>query len=321
MLQVIVQLMSRMGLSVEISSRSYLSKLFIEDERSGKKVPRVFVSKKKQLETSNLPLVTSKLNDLSKDDELKIVNNWDLHNEFQLKSVLDRFANFLQSPLASNVYLLYTPLNSLTPVSDTKFKKLASFFKLSATGVLDELLSFRTDLSEEQRTKTLNCLYEDGSCSTFHQLTELVESCLLVSTHNMIVESGFSLMKTTETNYQSNMTTETYDALRTMQDFWDVEDFEEIEITSELESSVASASERYREVTKEKQVLNSRKRTYAEELRTEVQVFKRKSTLTVQREITATNNELEQARKLVSDLESRKAMLMKERDAPSTWFL
>ena len=43
MLQVIAQLMSRMGLSVEISSRSYISKLFIEDERSGKKVPRVFV--------------------------------------------------------------------------------------------------------------------------------------------------------------------------------------------------------------------------------------------------------------------------------------
>ena len=61
MLQVIAQLMSRMGLSVEISSRSYISKLFIEDESSGKKVPRVFVSKKKQLETSNLPLVTSKL--------------------------------------------------------------------------------------------------------------------------------------------------------------------------------------------------------------------------------------------------------------------
>ena len=184
---------------------------------------------------------------------------WNLHNEFQLKSVLDRFSNFLQSPLASNVYLLYTPLNSLTPVSDTKFKKLASFFKLSATGVLDELLSFRTDLSEEQRTKTLKCFYEDGSFSTFHQLTELVESCLLVSTHNMIVESGFSLVKTTEPSYRSNMTTETYDALRTIQDFWDVEDFEEIEITSEFESSVASASERCREVTKEKQVLNSRK--------------------------------------------------------------
>ena len=42
------------------------------------------------------------------------------------------------------------------------------------------------------------------------------------------------------------MTTETYDALRTIQGFWDVEDFEQIEITSELESSVASASERYR---------------------------------------------------------------------------
>ena len=92
--------------------------------------------------------------------------------------------------------------------------------------------------------------------------------------------------------------------MRTIQDFRDVEDFEEIEITSELESSVASASERYREVTKEKQVLSSRKRTYGEELRTEVQVFKRKSTLAVQWEITATNNELEQARKLVSDLES-----------------
>ena len=117
------------------------------------------------------------------------------------------------------------------------------------------------------------------------------------------------------------MTTETYDVLRTIQDFRDVEDFKEIEITSELESSVASASEPYREVTKETQVLNSRKRTYAEELRTEGQVFQRKSTLTVQREITATNNELEQARELVSDLESRKAMLMKESDAPSTCFL
>ena len=165
----------------------------------------------------------------------------------------------------------------------------------------------------------VKCRYDAGFCLLRRDVD--LSSNIKPTSTMLLLKQYTQAMKTTETSYQSNMTTETYDALRTIQDFWDVEDFEEIEITSELESSVASASERYREVTKEKQVLNSRKRTYAEELRTEVQVFKRKSTLTVQREITATNNELEQARKLVSDLESRKAMLMKERDAPSTWFL
>ena len=103
-----------------------------------------------------------------------------------------------------------------------------------------------------------------------------------------------------------------------IQNFWDVDNFEDTEITSELETSVAATWERYRLVNEEKQVENSRKRTYAEELRSEVHVFKRKSTFT---EITATNNELEQARKLIADLENRKASLLQQRDAPSTSFL
>ena len=244
----------------------------------------------------------------------------------QIVKIIELFSSFLNcTPKAQSIMKqcsdfldvvndpVYTSVRFLS-----LYESMLAF--LESFPVVTKLISISSDNALKTCFNKEN-LYEDGSCSTFHQLTELVESCLLVSTHNMIVESGFSLMKTTETSYQSNMTTETYDALRTIQDFWDVEDFEEIEITSELESSVASASERYREVTKEKQVLNSRKRTYAEELRIEVQVFKRKSTLTAQQEITATNNELEQARKLVFDLESRKAMLMKERDAPSTRFL
>ena len=134
------------------------------------------------------------------------------------------------------------------------------------------------DNCDDDKSKTLKALDEEGKFTNCILVTKQIESAFLVSTHNMVVESGFSQMKTTETNYMINMTAETYDALRVIQDYWDVDNFEQISISRELNSSISAASERYREVTKKKQVENSRKRSYTEELGSEVHVFKRKST-------------------------------------------
>ena len=149
----------------------------------------------------------------------------------------------------------------------------------------------------------------------------LVESTLLVCTHNMVVESGFSKMKTTETVHMSHMTLETYNSFRTIQDYWNVDELNNFEVSAELDALVIAARKRYLVDESKKVNENTRKRSYADEMREEVLVFKRRSTIAVLKELSSTAEELAKARKLVEDLETRQNQLRAERDAPSTSFL
>ena len=56
---------------------------------------------------------------------MSIIKTWALHNEFQLKSVLERFAPFLLSPLTANSYIFYVPITDFTDVTESKLKKFA----------------------------------------------------------------------------------------------------------------------------------------------------------------------------------------------------
>ena len=59
----------------------------------------------------------------------------------------------------------------------------------------------------------------------------------------------------------------TYNALRIVQEFWDKTLIEKLEIPAELDALVIAARKRYHETEKEKSVQNTRKRTYAKEMR------------------------------------------------------
>ena len=86
---------------------------------------------------------------LTKEDEMSIIKTWALPNELQMKSVLERFASFLLSQLTANFYLFYVPITDVTDVTESKLKKVAEFFKLSSSDVVDELIAFRFTLAPD----------------------------------------------------------------------------------------------------------------------------------------------------------------------------
>ena len=113
----------------------------------------------------------------------------------------------------------------------------------------------------------------------------------------MVVESGFSAMKASETEmkYMSHLDIQTYNALRVIQGYWNRDTFETFEIPVELHNLVLKAGQEYKTLSKEKAIEATRKRTYAEDLREEVHVFKRRSTHDIQRQINDTKKIRRQA--------------------------
>ena len=89
----------------------------------------------------------------------------------------------------------------------------------------------------------------------------------------------------------------------------------------ELHSFVLKAGQEYKTLSKEKAIEATRKRTYAEDLREEVHVFKRRSTHDIQRQINDTKKMIEEARKQVADLESKQQTLESERDSFAASFV
>ena len=99
----------------------------------------------------------------------------------------------------------------------------------------------------------------------FDALCGFFEIALLLCSSNIIVVSGFSGMKSIETVYECNMTTETCDALRVIQDFWNSSELADVSVPNELDYEVARAVLRYNLEIKEKALENTRKRAYAED--------------------------------------------------------
>ena len=232
-----------------------------------------------------------------------------------MKSVLERFAPFRLSPLTANSYIFYVPITDFTDVTESKLKKVAEIFKLSTSEVVDELIAFRLTLAHDSKN-SLEQHFRSGNLHTFDALCGFAETALLVCSSNTILESGFSAMKSTETVYETNMTTEIYDALRVIQDFWNSSELADVSVANELDYEVTRAALRYNQEIEEKALENTRKRAYAEDLRDEIHVFKRQSTLAAQNQPNANNKELQEARELVKRLEAKQAELVKATDVP-----
>ena len=146
----------------------------------------------------------------------------------------------------------YVPITDVTDVTESKLKKVAEFFKLSSSDVVDELIAFRFTLAHDSKKLSLEQHFRSDNLHTFDALSGFVETALLVCSSNIIVESGFHAMKSTETVYESNMTTESYDALRVIQDFWNSSELADVSVPNELDYEVARAALRNNQEKKEK---------------------------------------------------------------------
>ncbi len=144
LLEVIRQLLLRLGHSIEFSAASYFSALYTgSTDSASKMVPKMFVAKSKVPYHRKKPLVLADLTKLSKEQEDRIIKDWNKDNEFQLRGLLQRFLPFLQSPLIKCMFALYLPLESFSETTVRRVKMLASFFELMETDLLDELTSLR----------------------------------------------------------------------------------------------------------------------------------------------------------------------------------
>ena len=100
---------------------------------------------------------------------------------------------------------------------------MAIEFSIGQDKVGDEIMAIRVSLS---RKRSLESLFKSSELMPYQTVYALVYSSLLIFSHNMVVEAGFSVMKTQESVYQSQMSTETYDALRVIRDNFDRESYE-----------------------------------------------------------------------------------------------
>ena len=67
--------------------------------------------------------------------------------------------------------------------------------------------------------RLIDQLWNKNALSEYPTLYKMAQSLLLLTPHNMIVEKGFSKMKTTETVYANRMNSDLYDACRLIRDF------------------------------------------------------------------------------------------------------
>ena len=193
------------------------------------------------------------------------------------------------------------------------------YLHLSCSAVLDAFTAYK--FSCDNQSADLRFSYLTGKLDAFSELRTLVESVMIVCGHNMVVESGFSAMKVTETEYTNALTSEVYDALRIIQEFWDRDSFETYVVPAELHQLIKISSKAYKDLTKSKNAANTRKRAYADDLRSELQVFKRRTPGAVQKDISSTNDELKKAKELVEHLEKKKSKLEADRDSVAVSFV
>ena len=103
--------------------------------------------------------------------------------------------------------------------------------------------------------------------------------------------------------------------------FWDRDSFETYVVPAELHQLIKVSSKAYKDLTKSKNVANTRKRAYADDLRSELQVFKRRTPGAVQKDISSTNDDLKKAKELVEHLEKKKSKLEADRDSVAVSFV
>ena len=313
-LQCISKLLSRLGHTVALSPSSYKEKLY-ENHRK----PLTFESKNEDmLVTTQNNAVMTAIHSESTSTVEKIRKTWDSYNEFQLRSMLKRFSKFLTSPATLNCFAIFTSNSEFDQKECMKHLiELGQHFNVNVVLLHDEVCELRL---ENDSFDSIAQLFRNGSMSSqgkYPILLSLVDRILLVCPHNMNVESGFSIMKSSESVYQNNMSLATYNAIRTIKTFYDRSNFEQTEPTQELLQSVKKASTKYTKEQRTAAAKNVEKEKTASSLRESVGIYKRHTFAQMREAEKRIEEELAEAEERLATIKSRKRQLEEERLGPS----
>ena len=274
LLNCISQLLARIGYFIELTAKKYVSKLYSKNSHGLRKEAVEFPSKETQfLSSVTHPAVVKALNSQSEGKVEGMKKMWDDYNVKQLNSILNRFSPLLCSRIAQKCYTLFC---SSSYFDNDHLKDLVYFrkcLKVDSVDMRDELCRLRT--SNESFSSLSDLFYSSLSYNEFANLCRLIDGVLLICPNNMSVEKGFSEMKMSETIYQNQMSLSTYNAIRTVKSFYDPENFEETELTSELMKSIKSAASSYRKQSISSSSVSASNKDKAENMRHELDVFER----------------------------------------------
>lgn len=320
LLQCISQLLSRLGYSVQLIPSKYVDVLFKRAPNSSKaeRLPCDFESRNRQLLiTTQNKCVVKALHSETQAQEDNIRQTWDSVNELQIKCLLKRFARFLTSPITVNCFSVFIPVQELDNDSLESLMVLTRHLRVDDVKVRDEVCELRTTLMGSSASTSFSDLFRDGKMESCPALRNVVETILLICPHNMNVESGFSLMKSTESPYQNRQSMSTYNAIRTIKTFYDRSNFEQVDVPEALLNNIKNAASKF---TKEKNAISSKnveKREIASSLRASIGIFKRHTPFEIKRAEKRIEKEMLLAEEQLARVKRRKEQLEIEKMGPS----
>jgi len=323
LLELISKLLTRLGQSVELSPRSYLSKLYMKPTGRGEpRLARSFSSQTSQCSnlqySKNNHHLIAALDHLLDSEIRDIKAEWDKHNEDQLSRLLNRFSPFLSSDIVHYCYVLFLRIEDFSKESVNRLGLLCEAIDCSRSTVQDELSSLRVKTQAEGiMDLSLVTSFEKGHLRGYPLLLHVCKSVLLILPHNMSVERGFSEMKHSESKFQANITLETYDSRRFVSGFFSRDTFESYEPPTDLLKLLSEASSKYRAVSKEMTEQKAIVSLKSMELRRELQVYKRRNPSSVKADIIAVDKELKKAEEDMEKLRAKRQKLEEERRSHS----
>ena len=163
-------------------------------------------------------------------------------------------------------------------------------------------------------TVSLEKLFAEGKLNDSPHISHVVEVLLLSLPHNMVVESGFSKMKTVESIYQSRMDAATYDARRIICSHFDRKNFEAFQASQNLMKMISQASAQYKLLQKKKSTIELPQPLSSSKERV-TGVYKRRTTQTVDKELGNINEELAAPEQAVEEIRAKKLRLQSERES------
>ena len=297
-LKLISKLLARLGHSVVLSPASFFRHLY----DNGK--PKIFPAKNKGLQYSiDNPTVQRALDNLDTEAIKNIIVSWNRFIELQLDRLLVRFHTFLSSLIVRYCFLMYKKTAQYTDRSISHLNLLSVAVGLNSANVLDEFTALRmvtasSSLSEELQNQSLDM---------YPSLKRLVELILIIVPHNMVVEAGFSEMKFSESAYQSNLSSDTYDSMRFVNSHFCRESYDTFRIPPELISLMRKALSEY--VKDVKKSVTPQDEEEKENIKVNLGIYERKTSASVAKEINKVDEDLKKAEEAVNALLAKRQQL------------
>ena len=229
--------------------------------------------------------------------------------------MLKRFNAFLTSPIVLNCCSAFEFGNA--DFNDSKlmkkFLRLGESFGISNGMLTDEIAIFRN----EHVFSNLADAFKRGIVdkNNYPVLHRLLNSAMLICPHNMNVESGFSIMKASETIYQNNFSGETYDAVRVVRAYFSREQFEAFTPSSELIEKIANAGRSYKNAMIDK--ANQNRSTFSEAvtMRDHFGIYRERNAKELRAEEIKADREIEEAEKTLREAKKKREDIAAQRQA------